>query len=110
MVLLRNTSPFHDNYLCQIIFKSHHVRLSYGLDTILEYTNTHIHTDRVNSICPSTILWRGHKKFFFWRGGGVQLGERGARVSKFFFTKNPNKKENFFFGGGGGGGGGEGGV
>ena len=26
------------------------------------YAQTHTHADRVNSICPSTILWRGHKK------------------------------------------------
>ena len=59
MVLVRNTSSCHDDHLCQIIFKSHHVRLSFGPDTILEYTNTH--TDRVNSICPSAISLRGHK-------------------------------------------------
>ena len=59
MILVRDTSSCHDDYLCQIIFKSHHVRLSYIPDTILEYTNTH--TDRVNSICSSPILWRGHK-------------------------------------------------
>ena len=49
----------------QIIFKFHHVRLSYGSDKILEYTNTHTHThtDRVKSICPSAILRRGHNKF-----------------------------------------------
>ena len=33
----------HDDHLCQIIYKSHHVLLSYGPDTILEYTNTHTH-------------------------------------------------------------------
>ena len=32
------------DYLCQIIFKSHHIRLSYGSDTILDYTNTQTHT------------------------------------------------------------------
>ena len=41
MVIVRNTSSCHDNHLCQIIFKSHHVLLSYGPDTILENTNTH---------------------------------------------------------------------
>ena len=65
MVLVRDTSSCHDDHLCQIIFKSHHVRLSYGPDTILEHT----HTQRVNSICPSAILWRGHKK-----GTHLQLG------------------------------------
>ena len=38
------THLFHDDHLCQIIFKSHHVWLSYGPDMILEYTNTHKHT------------------------------------------------------------------
>ena len=28
-----------------------------------KHTHTHTHTDRVNSICPSAILWRGHKKY-----------------------------------------------
>ena len=64
MLLVRDTLSCHDDHLCQIIFKSHHAWLSYGPDTNLEYTNTHTltHTDRVNSICPSAILWRGHKK------------------------------------------------
>ena len=64
MVLVCDTSSCHDDHLCQIIFKCHLVQLSYGPDMILEYTNTHIytHTDRVNSICPSAISWRGHKK------------------------------------------------
>ena len=61
LVLVRDISSCHDDRLCQIIFKSHYVWLSYGLDTILEYTNTHTHTDKVNSICPSAISWRGHK-------------------------------------------------
>ena len=26
------------------------------------HTQTHTHTDRVNSICPSAVSWRGHKK------------------------------------------------
>ena len=60
MVLVCDTLSCHDNYLCQIIFKSHYVRLSYGPDTFLEHTHTH--TDRVNSICSSAILWRGHNK------------------------------------------------
>ena len=64
MVLVRDTSSFHDDHTCQIIFESHHVRLSYGPDTILEHT----HTDRVNSICPSAISWRGHKNV-----GGVMV-------------------------------------
>ena len=41
MALVRNTSSCHDDHLCQTIFKSHHLRLSYGPDTILEHTNTH---------------------------------------------------------------------
>ena len=44
-------------------------------------------------------------------GGGERGRRGGARVSGFFFTKNPNlkkKKKIFFFGGGGGGGEGEG--
>ena len=67
MILVCYTLSCYDDHLCQIIFKSHHVRLSYGSDTILEYANTqththtHTHTDRVNSICPSAILWRGIK-------------------------------------------------
>ena len=40
MVLVRHTSSCHDDHLCQIIFKSHHVRLSYGPGTILDYTHT----------------------------------------------------------------------
>ena len=43
MVLVLNISSCHDDHLCQIIFKSHHVLLSNGPDTILEYTNTHTH-------------------------------------------------------------------
>ena len=39
MVLVRDTWSCHDDHLCQIIFKSHHVRLSYGPDTILEHTH-----------------------------------------------------------------------
>ena len=64
MVLACDTSSCHDDHLCQIIFKSHHVWLNYGTDTILEYTNTltHTHTDKVNSICTSAILWRRHNK------------------------------------------------
>ena len=38
-VLVRIISPCHDDNLCQIIFKSHHVWLSYGLDTILDHTH-----------------------------------------------------------------------
>ena len=37
-------------------------------------------------------------------------GGKGARVSDFFFTKNPNLKKIFFFWGGGGRGGGGKGV
>ena len=44
MVLVRDTSSCHDNHLCQNIFKSNHVRLSYGPDTILEHKYTHTHT------------------------------------------------------------------
>ena len=57
MVLVRDTLSCYDDQLCQIIFKSHHVWLSFGPDAILEHTNTHIHThtDWVNSICPSAI-------------------------------------------------------
>ena len=43
MVLVPDTSFCHDDHLFHIIFKSHYVWLSYGLDTILEYTNTHTH-------------------------------------------------------------------
>ena len=39
MVLVRDTLSCHDSHLCQIIFKSHYVRLSYGPDTILEHTH-----------------------------------------------------------------------
>ena len=63
MVLVPDTSSCHDDHLCQIIFKSHHVRLSYGPDTILEHT----HTQRqVRLYMPSAILWRGHKKIVEW--------------------------------------------
>ena len=58
MVFVLDTSSCHDDYLCQIIFKSHHLQLSYGLDTILEHT----HPDRLNSLCSSAISWRGHNK------------------------------------------------
>ena len=58
MVFIRDTSSGHDDHLCQIIFKSHHVRLSYGPETILEHT----HTDRVTSLCPSSIHGGGHNK------------------------------------------------
>ena len=44
MVLVLDTLSCHDGHLCQIIFKSQHVRLGYGPDTILEYTNTHTRT------------------------------------------------------------------
>ena len=40
MVLVHDTSSCHD-HLCQIIFKSHYIWLSYGPGTTLEYTNTH---------------------------------------------------------------------
>ena len=40
MVIVHNTSTCHDDHLCQIIFKSHHVQLSYGPDMILEHTHT----------------------------------------------------------------------
>ena len=56
IVLVCDTSSCHDDHLCHIIFKYQHVRLSYGPDTILEHKHT------VNSICPSTITWQGHKK------------------------------------------------
>ena len=36
MVHATDTLSCHDNHLCQIIFKSYHVRLSYGPDMILE--------------------------------------------------------------------------
>ena len=39
MVLCRNTSSCHGDHLCQIIFKSHHVQLSYGPD---KYTHTQV--------------------------------------------------------------------
>ena len=41
MVLARDTSSYHDYHLCPIIFKSHHVRLSYGPDMVLEHTHGH---------------------------------------------------------------------
>ena len=56
MVLVCDILSCHDDHLCQIIFRSHNVWLSYVPDTILE------HTHRANSICPSAISWRGHKK------------------------------------------------
>ena len=40
IVLICETSSCHDDHLCQIIFKSHHVGLTYGPDTILEHTHT----------------------------------------------------------------------
>ena len=33
MVLVRDISSCHDDHLCQITFKSHHVYQSYGSDT-----------------------------------------------------------------------------
>ena len=39
MVLICDTLSYHDDHLCQVIFKSHHVQLSYGPDTILEHTH-----------------------------------------------------------------------
>ena len=44
IVFVRDTLSCHDDHLCQIIFKSDHVRLSYGPDTILEHTHTRAHT------------------------------------------------------------------
>ena len=41
MVLIHDILSCHDDHLCQIIFKSHHVRLSYGPDRILEHTHIH---------------------------------------------------------------------
>ena len=64
MVLVCNTSSCHEDHLCQIIFKSHNVRLSYGPNMILKYTNTH--TDRENSICPSAIFMAGGIKKLNW--------------------------------------------
>ena len=63
MVLFRDISTCHDDLLCLMTFKSHHVRLSYGPNTILEHTNIHTHTDtdRVNYMCSSVISRRGHK-------------------------------------------------
>ena len=46
MILVRDTLSCHDYHLCQIIFKSHHVRLSYGPDAILEHTHTHTERER----------------------------------------------------------------
>ena len=40
MVFVYDTSSSHDDYLCEIIFKYHHVLLSYGPDTTLEHTHT----------------------------------------------------------------------
>ena len=75
MVLVCYTLSCHDDHLCQIIFKFHHAWLSYGPDTTLEYTNTHTHThmDRVNSICPSAISWRGHKNLVYTLEGTVSI-------------------------------------
>ena len=44
MVLVRYTSSCHDDHFCQIIFKSHHVQLTYGPDTIQEHTNINTRT------------------------------------------------------------------
>ena len=57
MVLVPNTSSCHDEHLCQIIFKSHHVRLSYGPDTILEHTKTHYSTYIIDlsEVCSQVI-------------------------------------------------------
>ena len=41
IVCVCHRSSCHDDHLCQIIFKSDHVQLSYGPDMILEHTNTH---------------------------------------------------------------------
>ena len=43
MILVRNILPCHDDHLSQIIFKSHHVRLSYAR-TQFWNTQTHTHT------------------------------------------------------------------
>ena len=54
----------------------------------------HTHTDRVNSICPSAISWRGHKKIL----AGGRGGDAGvARVSDFFYQKNPSLKKKKVF-------------
>ena len=60
MVLVSNTSSCHGDLLCQIIFKSHHVWLSNGPDTILEHTNTH---GKGKLSMPFRHFMVGHKKF-----------------------------------------------
>ena len=43
MVLVRDILSCPDDYLCQIILKSHYIPLSYGSNMILEHTNTYTH-------------------------------------------------------------------
>ena len=42
LVLVHDTLSCHDDHLFHIIFKSHHTRLSYGLDTVLEHTHRQV--------------------------------------------------------------------
>ena len=65
-LLVRDTSSCHD-HLCQIIFKSLYVWLSYGQDTILEYTNTHTHTH--------TLTGELYMPFRHFMVGGIKNGE-----------------------------------
>ena len=67
MVLVGDTLSCHDDHLCQIVFKSHHVRLSYGPYTILKYTNTQTHPPphthgQGKLYMPFRHFMAGHKK------------------------------------------------
>ena len=69
MVFVCDTSSCHDNYLCKIIFQSHHVRLSNGPDTILERTPPPPHTHRGKTLYALPPFY----------GGGIKIICRGNK-------------------------------
>ena len=96
MVLVCDTSSCHDDlvivlscHLCQIIFKSHHVRLSSDPDTILEHTHTyslslsHTHTHTEGKLyMPFRHFMAGAYK----RVTAKLRGKRNDDIYVFFFT------------------------
>ena len=91
MVLVRATSSCHDDHLCQIIFKSHHVRLSYGLYTILEYTHTHTRTGLTLYALPP-FYGEGIKKMKLLQCKYQSQKHAGVSTSQIYLPKAVNQR------------------
>ena len=87
MILVRDTPSYHDNHLCQIIFRSRYRGRSYKPDTILKCVNgqTHKPTNQHTYILPPFHMGVGV-------GGGL-----GAKKSVIYETDSVRSDTEHFY-------------